>query len=111
LLAGVTNAKAISFTGARKTASLITGDFGLPNGRSVVTLGKPIIDNGSGSIAIASRVNLDSSITYNTAVAADSENRVGLRSAGRYHRVKTIPSGLWTSALAADIDIAPQGNR
>jgi hypothetical protein len=111
LLAGVTNAKAISFTGARKTGSLITGDFGLPNGRSVVTLGKPIIDNGSGSIAIASRVNLDSAITYNTATSADSENRVGLRSAGRYHRVKTIPSGLWTSALAVDVDIAPQGNR
>jgi len=111
LLAGVTSAKAISFTGARKTASLITGDFGIPNGRSVVTLGKPIIDNGSGSIAIASRVNLNDAITFNTAVAADSENRVGLRSAGRYHRIKTIPSGLWTSALAVDVDIAPQGNR
>lgn len=111
LLAGVSSARAISFTGARKTASLITGDFGIPNGRSVVTLGRPIIDNGSGSIAIASRVNLDDTITLNTAVAADDENRIGLRSAGRYHRIKTIPSGLWTSALAVDVDIAPQGNR
>lgn len=111
LLAGVTNAKAISFTGARKTASLITGDFGLPGARSVVTLARPIIDNGSGSVAIASRVNLDDSISYNSAVSADDENRVGLRSAGRYHRIKTIPSGLWTSALAVDVDIAPQGNR
>jgi hypothetical protein len=111
LLAGVTGTKAISFTGARKTASLITGDFGLPGARSVVTLGRPIIDNGSGSIAIASRVNLDDSISYNTAVDADSENRIGLRSAGRYHRVQTVPSGLWTFALATDIDIAPQGTR
>lgn len=111
LLAGVAGTKAISFTGARKTASLITGDFGLPGARSVVTLGRPIIDGGSGSIAIASRVNLDDAINYSTPVAADDENRIGLRSAGRYHRVQTVPSGLWTFALAADIDIAPQGTR
>lgn len=111
LLAGVTNNKIISFTGERKPASLITGDFGIPNSRSVLTLGRPIIDNGSGSIAVASRVNLDDSISYTTPVAADDENRIGLRSAGRYHRAKVAPSGLWTSALAVDIDIAPQGNR
>lgn len=111
LLAGVNGTKAISFTGARKTASLTTGDNGLPGARSVVTLAKPIIDAGSGSVAIASRVNLDDAINYTTPVAADDENRIGLRSAGRYHRVKTIPSGLWTFALAVDVDIAPQGSR
>jgi len=111
LLAGVTNAKAISFTGQRKTGSLITGDFGLPNTQSVATLAKPIIDNGSGTVSIASRLNLDSALTFSTAVAADSENRVGIRSAGRYHRIKTVPTGLWTNALAVDVDIAAQGNR
>ena len=111
LLAGVTGTKAISFTGARKTASLVTGDFGLPGARSVVTLARPIIDSGSGSVAIASRVNLDDVINYSTPVAADDENRIGLRSAGRYHRVQTVPSGLWTFALATDVDIAPQGTR
>jgi len=111
LLAGVSNDKAISFAGARKEASLITGDFGIPNSRSVVTLGKPIIDNGSGSIAVASRVNLDDTLNFTNAIAADDENRVGLRSAGKYHRIQTIPSGVWTSALAVDIDIANQGTR
>jgi len=111
LLAGVTNAKAISFTGQRKTGSLITGDFGLPNTQSVATLAKPIIDNGSGTVSIASRLNLDSALTFSTAVAADSENRVGIRSAGRYHRIKAVPTGLWTNALAIDVDIAAQGNR
>jgi len=111
LLAGVTNAKAISFTGQRKTGSLITGDFGLPNMQSVATLAKPIIDNGSGTVSIASRLNLNGGLTFSTAVAADSENRVGIRSAGRYHRIKTVPTGLWTNALAVDVDIATQGNR
>lgn len=111
LFAGVTNNKIISFTGARKNASLTTGDFGIPNSRSVVTLARPIVDNGSGSIAIASRVNLDDSISFTAPVVADDENRVGLRSAGRYHRATVIPSGLWKSVLAIDIDFAPQGNR
>jgi hypothetical protein len=111
LLAGVSANRAISFTGARKAASLITGDFGVPNGRSVVTLGRPIIDGGSGSISIASRVNLDDANNFTSAVAADAENRIGLRSAGRYHRIQTIPSGLWNFALAVDVDIATQGNR
>jgi len=111
LLAGVSANRAISFTGARKTASLVTGDFGVPNGRSVVTLGRPIIDGGSGSIAIASRVNLDDANNFSSPVAADDENRIGLRSAGRYHRIQTIPSGLWNFALAVDVDIATQGNR
>jgi hypothetical protein len=111
LLAGVTTNKAISFTGARKTASLTTGDFALTNAQSLVTLSKPIIDGGSGTVAIASRLNLDDGLTFSSATAADAENRVGLRSSGRYHRIRVSPSGLWNFALAVDVDIAQQSTR
>ncbi len=111
LLAGVTGTRAISFTGARKTGSLITGDFNVPNAQSLVTLARPIVDNGSATVAVASRLNLDDTITFSADVAADAENRVSLRSAGRYHRTRTIPSGTWTSCLAVDVDIVPQGTR
>ncbi len=111
LLAGVTGNRAISFTGARKTASLTTGDFALTNAQSLVTLARPIIDGGSGTVAIASRLNLDDGLTFSTPVAADAENRVGLRSSGRYHRIRTAPSGLWNFALAVDVDIAQQSTR
>jgi len=111
LLAGVSGNRAISFTGARKTASLITGDFALTNAQSLVTLARPIIDGGSGSVAIASRLNLDDGLTFSSPVAADAENRIGLRSSGRYHRIRTIPSGLWNFALAVDVDIAQQSTR
>ena len=60
----------------------------------------------------SSRTLLSQSVTYGTAVSADSENRCSLRSAGRYHRVKVVPTGAnWTSAVAVDIDITPQGVR
>jgi hypothetical protein len=111
LLAGVTGNQAISFTGARKTASLTTGDFAVTNAQSLVTLAKPIIDAGSGTVAIASRLNLDDGLTFSTAVAADAENRIGLRSSGRYHRIKTVPTGAWNFALAVDVDLAQQSTR
>ncbi len=111
LLAGVTGNRAIAFTGLRKTATLTTGDFNVPNAQSLVTLARPIVDNGSGTVAVASRLNLDGAITFSSNVVADAEGRVSLRSSGRYHRMRTIPSGNWTSCLAVDVDINPQGTR
>lgn len=111
LLAGTLDNKIISFSGNRKTSSLITGDFSMQNAQSLVTLARPIIDNGSGSVSIASRLNLDDDLQFTSEVAADNENRVGLRSSGKYHRIKTIPSGLWNFALAVDVDLAQQSTR
>ncbi len=69
------------------------------------------IDNGSASVAIASRRELDDNITYSTALAASSEGRVPLRSYGRYHRLKSTPSGTWTHAIGLDIEYTQQGGR
>jgi hypothetical protein len=111
LFAGVRDDKIVTFTGAYKQASLITGDVGIQGSQSVATLAKPLVDNGSASVGVASRLNLDGALTFSTNVAADAEGRVGLRSSGRYHRLRVNPSGNWTSALAVDVDFAPQGNR
>jgi hypothetical protein len=111
LFAGVRAAKIITFTGAYKTASIVTGDIGLQGSQSLATLAKPLVDNGSATVGIASRINLDGTITFSTNVAADAEGRVGLRSAGRYHRIRVSPTGNWTSALAVDVELAPQGTR
>lgn len=111
LFAGVRDAKIVTFTGAAKAATIISGDIGLQGAQSVATLAKPLIDNGSATVGIASRINLNNTITFSTNVAADAEGRVGLRSAGRYHRVRVTPTGSWTSALAVDVELAPQGTR
>lgn len=111
LFAGVRDAKIVTFTGANKTATLISGDIGLQGAQSLATLAKPLVDNGSAAVGVASRINLDGTLTFSTNVAADAEGRVGLRSAGRYHRIRVIPSGNWTSALAVDVELAPQGTR
>ena len=110
-LGGTYGTKVYSYTGASLTGNISTGDIDI-GANSVVTLARPIVDNGSGSLSIASRQLLNQSVTYGTSTAADSENRVSLRSAGRYHRLKLAPTGAaWKTAVAVDVDITPQGVR
>jgi hypothetical protein len=84
VLAGVKDTKIITFTGANKSGYVTTGDIGNGN-QSIIVLAKPKVDNGSGSVSIASRALLSEVPTFGTAVVADSENRVSLRSSGKYH--------------------------
>jgi hypothetical protein len=110
-LGGTFGTRVYSFTGTSLTGSIATGDIDV-GANSVVTLARPIVDNGSGSLSIASRTLLNQSVTYGTSTAADSENRVSLRSAGRYHRLKLTPTGsAWKTAVAVDVDVTPQGVR
>lgn len=111
MFAGVTNGYIVTFTGTPATANINTGDIELGY-NSVVTLARPQVDNGSASVSVASRRELDDTITYSTQVVATSEGRCSLRSAGRYHRISLIPSGSnWKHAVSVDIDIESQGSR
>lgn len=110
-LGGTKGTTVMTYTGSNLTARLATGDLG-EGARTVVTLVKPQVDNGSASIAISSRQLLNQQVTYGTAVAASSENRVSLRSSGNYHRIQINPSGNnWKNATAVDVEIVPQGGR
>ena len=111
LFAGARDDKIVTFTGANSSAQLTTGDIG-DGVTSVVTLARPIVDNGSGSVAIASRMLLSAVPELGSYTAADSDNRVSLRSSGKYHRISVIPTGdRWSNAIGVDIDVSPQGTR
>jgi len=110
-LGGTKNADVYSFTGLPRTGLIRTGDIDV-GANSVVTLARPQVDGGSATVSIASRYRLDTELTYSTPSAASAENRVSLRSAGRYHRLSIVPTGdNWQNAIAVDIDINPQGSR
>ena len=110
LLAGVVGARIVTFSGQPKTATITTGDIDV--GRSTVILAKPIVDNGSGSIAVSSRDNLAEVVEFGSDVAPDAENRVSLRSNGEYHRLRLTPSGSsWETAVGLEFDVVKQGNR
>ena len=111
LFGGVRNDRIIVFTGTRPTATLTTNDieFGY---NSLVNLIRPSVDNGSADVQIASRKELNDTITFGTAVSANGEGRVGVRSHGRYHRVKVTPTGAnWTLAIGLDVDFNQAGTR
>jgi hypothetical protein len=110
-LGGTLATRVMTYTGVNQAAVISTGDLDI-GANSVVTLARPIVDNGSATVAIASRTLLNQGVSFNTAVAASTENRVPLRSAGRYHRLKVNPTGdNWNNAISVDVDITPQGVR
>lgn len=110
-LGGTYNNYIMTYTGVNRTGDIQTGDIDI-GANSVVTLARPQIDNGSADVSVASRRLLSESVSFGDAVSADAENRVSLRSAGRYHRIRVQPTGdNWANAVAVDIDIAVQGVR
>jgi len=110
-LGGTDGAYVVTYNGPNATGYVTTGDVGAGT-RSVITLARPQIDNGSATVSVASRTLLSDGLTFGTAVAASSENRVSLRSNGNYHRLKVTPTGdNWTTAVGVDVEIIGQGVR
>lgn len=110
VFSGLQGTKIVTFTGQPSTANIETGDF-VAGQNSVVRLARPQVDNGSASVAVASRDRLDDQISFGTAAPADSDNRVSLRSFGKYHRMRVIPSGIWTTIVGVDVDTVNAGRR
>ena len=111
LLAGARGAKIVTFTGQPASARIDTGLIGSQY-TSVVTLARPLVDGGSAQVAIASQVRLEQVVDFGTYTSADNENRVSLRSSGKYHKLSIIPTGdQWSNAIAIDIEMEQQGTR
>ena len=110
LFSGAKLGKIVTFTGESITPQLITTDVEVGY-NSVATLARPQIDNGTAQVAVASRRELDDNIEFSAFVPATIEGRCSLRSAGRYHRFNVQPTGSWTTAMAVDVELKPQGNR
>ena len=112
VLAGYDGAKIITFSGQPKTGQIDTSDLETGSNKSMITLAKPVVDNGSGSVAIATRQLLNETPTFGSYTAADAEGRIGLRSLGRYHRLSVQPSGVeWSSAIGVELEIQQAGMR
>jgi hypothetical protein len=109
--AGVKNTKIVTFTGNGNTAIIETGDIEMPGVTSAITLAKPIVDGGSGNVALVSRRLLSEQVVFGTQTVADSENRVSIRGIGRYHRLQLTPTGQWTNTVGIDVDMNPLGSR
>lgn len=111
VLGGVRDAKIVTFSGTPLTAVLTTGDIETEAANTMLRLARPLVDNGSATVSVASRFRLDATLSYSTALAASTENRIPLRSLGRYHRVSLTPTGNWTKAVGVEVEIVPTGGR
>jgi hypothetical protein len=112
ILAGTEGARIVTFEGSRMTPDIQTGDISASGANTLVSLIRPQVDNGNASVAVASRNRLDGDINYSSLVSADAENRASVRSVGKYHRIKIVPSGAqWKTVVSMDVDIIPTGGR
>lgn len=109
-LAGIRGSSIITFSGGNTGAEIATGDIELSQ-NSVVTVIKPIVDQGSCNAQIASRRGLNDDINYSATSVQNADGRCPVRSAGRFHRIKLLPTGDWTAAVSMDIEAATQGGR
>lgn len=109
--AGTKLAKVITFSGANNTAYIETGDIEVPGSTSSITMAKPIVDNGSGNVALLSRRLLDEPTEFGAQAVADAENRVSIRGVGRYHRLQLTPTGNWKTTVGVDIELNGLGSR
>ena len=110
IFAGAKNRKIVSFTGDCVDPRLETLDL-MGNNNSVMTMVRPLVDNGKANISIASRQALDDTINFG-AVSPPYENRNNVRAGGRYFRVRVEPVGdNWTTAVAFDMTVTDSGIR
>jgi hypothetical protein len=109
-LAGIRGSSIITFTGGNYNAEIATGDIELSQ-NSLVGVIKPIVDQGSCNAQIASRRSLNDDVTYSATSIQNADGRCPVRSAGRFHRIKLLPTGDWTAAVSMDIEAATQGGR
>jgi hypothetical protein len=108
---GGSGAKIVTFSGSNMTGTINTGDLEIPGQFSTINMSRPLVDGGSGSVAVATRRLLSDAVSFGSYTAADAEGRAAFRSTGRYHRLSVQPSGNWTTAIGLDFDIVPQGQR
>ena len=100
----------VSFEGQQENAYLTTNDLEFGN-NSTVLLARPIVDYGSADFQVASRRMLNDNILFSAKSVTSEEGRADLRSGGRFHRVRTHPTGSWTHAVGFDVDYSTNGTR
>ena len=111
VLSGAIDDTIVTFTGDNAPARIDTGSFG-SQFTTVIKLARPIIDDGSANVAVLSRNLLNQVVDFGAYIPADLENRVSLRSGGKYHQLSVIPTGdRWSNILAIEVDLAEQGVR
>ena len=110
VFSGTKGKQIVSFTGACVDPRLETLDL-MGNNNSVMTMVRPIIDNGQANISIAPRQALKDTIEFG-AVSTPYDNRNNVRAGGRYFRVRVEPVGdNWTTAVAFDMTVTDNGIR
>ncbi len=109
-----TSHKLGNFMGSNLAATLETGELDGGNGRRLFISGiRPLVDGGTVTAAIGSRVSPSGSVVYGTPTPAGVDGICPQRISARYARaqVNIVAGGAWTHALGVDATMQPAGER
>lgn len=109
-----TSHKLSYFTGSALEATIETGEFqppGMEGKRSEITEVTPIIDGGTHTVQMGTRETQAGSISWGSVATENSSGIVPVRSNSRYHRVRSIISGGFTTASGVMVNAKPVGGR
>lgn len=102
----------VFFDGTNLAATIDTGDFQPnPDGLSLVSSLRPLIDGGTVTAQLASRIRVQDSVSYGTAATIDTDGKCSVLDTGRYHRARlNVPAGsTWNHAQGFQITYSNAG--
>lgn len=102
--------------GTRLAATLVTSDFGSPDGKRIFIRGiRPILDSTESGVTVqvSSRAEMRDTESYSSTVAINDEGYAPFRVSTRYARCKVVipVSGSWTFAGGVEPDYITEGMR
>lgn len=94
-----------TFTGANLGATVETSEFQPHPGYSDIVHSRPLVDGGTVTAALASRVRLQDTVTFGTARSVLTDGEAPTVGNGRYHRLRCsiAASGTWTHAQGMEV--------
>lgn len=94
-----------------QTCTLTTGAIDInQGGRAIVNGVRPITNGGTRKVRIGVQDQVGDTVSWSSSQSINSRtNMANFRSEGRYIRMEVTLSDGFTTAMAADVDFAPQG--
>lgn len=111
-LAGIdSNHKAVTFDGTALDATIETGENQLSAGRKTLVMNIiPMVEgNGTISVNIGYRNNIQESVTYSNTAVVNSEGEANLFNTARYQRARLTMTGGFSKAFGVDYEAKVAG--
>jgi hypothetical protein len=106
------NKKLHLFSGDNMKATIDTGEFKAPTGKTMEIINaRPLHEGGDAAIAIGTRSVQHQSATYTTAAGVNRFGEINMRTSGKFVRGRMEISGNWSQAIGLELQMRGSADR